>query len=272
VLLLLLSCAEPPVAPFAGSFEVLSYNVHGLPEAITGDDTSARMEAIAPLLGAFDLIGLQEDWMEENHAVLAAAVDLPTYDRFNTPSDDQKAYGAGLSTWASLPATAVLHTTFTDCHGVFDDGSDCLASKGFAALRLQLPDGRDFDLYNSHLEAGSGEGDDPARAAQVDQLVAAMEGWSAGRAVVFVGDTNLSGDSAVDQAEVERWCAATGLQDACDLLGCPEPGRIDRVLLRDGGGVALEALDWRVEEGFVDAAGAPLSDHDPIGLTLGVGG
>lgn len=267
---LLTACGPGEAEPFAGSFELLTYNVHGLPEAITGDDTSGRLAQIAPLLAEYDLLGLQEDWIDDNHAVLAAAVELPTYDRWNEPLDAQRAYGAGLSTWASLPAEETVHTYFTDCYGVFDDASDCLASKGFTALRLSLPSGDSFDLYNSHLEAGSGEGDDPARAANVDQLIASMEGWSAGQAVVFVGDTNLGGDSEVDQAEVDRWLGATGLSDACDLLGCPEPGRIDRILVRDGEGVTLTPSAWRVDDRMVDGAGVELSDHDAIAVTLSV--
>ena len=261
--MLLLACASSPVS---GSLEVLSYNVHGLPPEITGDDTTGRMEQIAPLLGAFDLLGVQEDWMEDNHAILAAAVDLPTYARYND-APEGKAYGAGLSSWASLDEVDRLEQTYAACNGYSDGAGDCFAGKGFVALRLAVGESA-FDFYNSHLEAGSGDEDIAARAEHVDELIAAMNGWSEGRAVLFVGDTNLSGDDPVDAAEVARWEDATGVENACTIVGCPEPERIDRLMLRSAGDVTLTAKDWRVEAEFVDDEGVPFSDHDAIGVTM----
>ena len=52
---------EPPQT--FGQFSVLTYNIHGLPPEVTNDDTSERIKQIAPLLEAYDVVGLQEDWI-----------------------------------------------------------------------------------------------------------------------------------------------------------------------------------------------------------------
>src|SRR5688572_9205296 len=99
-MLLLAACSPDPPAeeppPTSGQLDVLSYNVHGLPPSITGDDTEARMAQIGPLLGGFDLVGLQEVWQEEYHAILDEAVDYATRDRYTGKLED-RAYGMGLS-------------------------------------------------------------------------------------------------------------------------------------------------------------------------------
>ena len=61
---MLLACANDPST--AGTFTALTYNVHGLPPEITGDDTTARIEAIASLFGEFDVVGIQEDFIDDN--------------------------------------------------------------------------------------------------------------------------------------------------------------------------------------------------------------
>lgn len=245
---------------------MLSYNVHGLPEAVTGDDTPARMAAIAPLLPAFQLIGLQEDWDGSNHEVLVAEGTWPIQEWFDDTLDDSRLYGSGLSLLS--PGTELLlhEQHYTECNGVLDGASDCLASKGFQMLRVDLG-GVQLDVYNTHLEAGGGDDDDAARASNVAELLAAMEKLSTDRAVIAMGDTNLHGDDPEDQLLIAQFEDA-GLRNACDEVGCPEPDRIDRIMVRDGGGVALTVQSWQVPQGFLDAGGVPLSDHDPIAVEL----
>jgi hypothetical protein len=46
---------------------------------------------------------------------------------------------------------------------------------------------------------------------------------------------------------------------------CAEPARIDKFAYRSSDAVELEPLVWRFEaEKFRDAAGAGLSDHEPL--------
>ena len=264
---LLLACtAGGPDRPNQGEFSALSYNVHGLPAVITGDDTAARMAMIAPLLDPFDVIGLQEDFDDANHATLQAGSQHPTQIRFDELLEGSRFYGSGLAVFAQQEAVFTHHEHYTHCWGTLEGASDCLASKGFQVIRLQLGTESEhtLDLYNTHMEAGGGAEDIAARTAHLDQLLAAMSSVSEGRAVLFLGDTNLHGDDPSEALEVSRLVAGAGLTELCDAVDCPEPGRIDRILYRSSAQVSISGLDWWVAEGFIDAEGVPLSDHDPI--------
>lgn len=247
-----------------GRLTVLSYNVHGLPPFITGDETLARQAAIAPLLEPFDLVGLQEDFMDEGHALLAAAASSRVRLRFADLAAQDRFYGSGLTLLSRHPVVFQRAEHYGTFHGRLSAGSDGLASKGFQLVRIELAPGVELDVYNSHLDAGGAEGDQAARAEQVAQLTRAMLERSAGRAVVFLGDTNLGAARGRDPETLARWLGATGLSCACACARDACCGRIDRVLVRGGAGVALSVESWGVAPGFVDAQGRQLSDHEPI--------
>jgi endonuclease/exonuclease/phosphatase family metal-dependent hydrolase len=250
---------SPPAR--AGSLSVLTYNVHGLPPEITGDDTTARQELIAPLLDAYDVAALQEDFIESNHQTLAAGRARIT-ERWFDDVIDGRAYGSGLAVLADHAELFYHPQHYSSCYGTLDNSGDCLASKGLQLLRLRLGAGS-VDVYNTHHEAGGGDEDNAVRLEQVQEVLAVMDEHSAGRAILFLGDFNLHGDDPEDQPCIELY-QGYGLLDACDALGCPDPGRIDRAWFRGGDELALEPTSWQVEEHFVDERGAPLSDHEPI--------
>lgn len=270
ILLFSLACkdAEPvDTGPVDGSFTALTYNVHGLPPGITGDDTAGRMAQIAPLLDAYPLIGLQEDFDEANHATLAAGLERPTELWFGEAMED-RFYGSGLAVFAAMEAEEYEAAWYETCYGTLDNASDCLASKGYQRVRLRLGPGASLDLYNTHMEAGNGAEDDEVREAQLELLLAAFADRSADTAVLFVGDTNLGADDPEDVPLIARLMEEGGFTDACDAVACPEPGRIDKLLFRDGGGVTLTAESWAVEAQFVDTEGVALSDHEAIAATF----
>ena len=257
------ACAQPVTS---GEMDVLTYNVHGLPSQITGDDTPARMDDIAPLLPEFAILGLQEDFDDANHVRLTADSEHPTQVRFAERLDDERIYGSGLSVLAHAPFVSIHHEHYTDCYGVFEGASDCLASKGFQVVRLRIgpKDHHTLDVYNSHLEAGNGPEDNAAREGHVTQLLAALNGYSEGRAVLFLADTNLKDSDPEDLPVMTRLLAEGDLTELCVAVGCPEPGRIDRILYRSSATLSLEGMSWWVDERFVDPDGTPYSDHDPI--------
>ena len=105
---------DPPevVAPSAeGEFEALTYNVQGLPPEITGDDTTERMTRIGPLLDGFDVVGLQEDFIEGNHEILAGAAAHPTQLWFSDVLGD-RVYGSGLAGFAEFTEKTHHHENF----------------------------------------------------------------------------------------------------------------------------------------------------------------
>lgn len=239
------------------SFEVLAYNVAGLPEGVSGSSPLKNTPLISPRLNAFDLVLVQEDFTY--HAALVASATHP----YQSDTVTLQNQSDGLNTLSVFPFSAFTRSSWAHCNGVFDQGSDCLTKKGFTRAALDLGNGRTVDVYDVHFDAGRSDADYAARAKQVEQLSGAIAAQSAGHAVLVAGDTNMKlGDEPV----FAELLASAGLACACRTLGCPEPERIDRILFRSGGGVTLEPHDWVVEHSFVDEAGAPLSDHAPVSV------
>jgi endonuclease/exonuclease/phosphatase family metal-dependent hydrolase len=264
-----LACAEPVAdPPDAGTFTLLTYNVQGLPAGLTdaGIPPEERMPQISPLLGAYDVVGVQEDFDETLHAQLVADAPHAGQWWFSEPLDASRVYGAGLGFLSDLPADAYATAYYSRCAGVFDGASDCLASKGFQRVSLRLGAGV-VDVYNTHHEAGGGPDDDAARASQVAEVVADIAGRPDEHAVIVMGDTNLRPSDPEDAAALATY-ASIGLVDACDAVNCTESDHIDRFLVRGGSDLAL-AVDawWRAEE-FVDPSGADLSDHPAVGAQI----
>ena len=265
-LLLLFACTPEPDLPTEGEFDALTYNVAGLPDAISNPDepSAERMPQIAALLDDFSIVGLQEDFVAENHDLLVdtAHTEERWFDALTT--DWKPVVGSGLTVLAEdVEVVDYFEEHYASCNGILDGASDCLASKGFQVLRVSLG-GEDLDIYNTHHEAGGGEADITVREQQVAAIIASMEGRSAGRAVLLMGDTNLRWSDPEDVPGLEAYRDA-GLLDACDLTSCPEPDHIDRFLMRSSDTLDITATDWWRDERFVDASGVDLSDHPAIG-------
>ncbi len=257
---------DGPSGPSKGELSVLTYNVHGLPDQITGDEGIPRMTGINPLLDRFDLIGLQEDFLDENHEILVDGLDHETLVWFDEVVGDAQ-LGSGLAALARYPVSDEHLEHFDACHGYVDAASDCLASKGFQILRVKLGPGATVDWYNTHHEAGGSEEDNVARLIGVNQIVAQMQTFSAGNAILFTADTNLKWSDPED-LEALNLLYGNDLLDTCVETGCPDDDHIDRILFRSGGGVTLEAKSWTEEPDFFDDAGVPLSDHPAISSVI----
>jgi len=251
----------------SGELDVLTYNVHGLPGAITGDDTTGRMGQISGRITTHDIVGLQEDFDADNHATLVESSEHSTGLWFNDKLDD-RFYGSGLGLLAEAPLVEYIHEHFTTCNGTVDSASDCLASKGFQVARVGVG-GTTLDIYNTHLEAGGGSADNEARAAQVGALIDALQGWSANHAVIFTGDFNLRETDPEDLPLIEQLLGEANLERACWAVSCDTPNHIDKILFRSSQSLSLTATRWsNVEADFRDASGIPLSDHPAIEATF----
>ena len=253
---------EDPAPAQSGSLSVLNYNVHGLPAGFARDRPRWRVERIAPLLSAYEVVALQETFSV--HKALDARLQFTSAvhareRRCGVPS------GPGLSTYASLPVVESLFVPFRHCHGVFAHANDCLANKGLLLTRIKLPGAAAevVDFYNLHLDAGGHPGDEAARAKQAEVLIEAISKHSAGHAVVIVGDINESGQGPVSEALNEH-----GFQESCERSPCEQGSAIERFYIRSGLGVALRAVSWSSESAFVDEQGRPLSDHPALALKL----
>ena len=255
------SGAEPPGAT-EGMLTVLTYNVAGLPEPLSGSMPVEYTPMISPLLNAHDLVLVQEDFAY--HDELVADVDHP-YQSEPKITGEGDPLGDGLNRLSRHPFADHSREAWEVCNGMIDSGSDCLTMKGFSVARHELSAGVFVDVYNLHMDAGGSPEDLAAREAQTQQILAAIAERSEGMALVVAGDTNM-GESS--EAILQTLLDGAGLRDACRELDCGEETRIDRIMLRDSDDVVLTPAAWRIDESFVTMDGEPLSDHEAVAIDL----
>ena len=248
-----------------GEFELLTYNVAGLPSFISQAQPDDSSPEISRLLQPFDIVLLQEDFWY--HGDIREDAGHP-FESVPVQSELRiDALGDGLNRFSRFPFADYIRTQWSECNGMTGDGWDCIASKGFTAAETQLASGVVVDVYNLHLDAGNSEGDRAVRARQVDQLLVFLAARSSDRPLVIAGDTNLS-DHPTDQANLARLMTEGDLVDACEAVAC-ETQLIDRVMYRSSVEIELVAQVFRYPPGFVDDDGQPLSDHPPVAVRFG---
>ena len=225
MLFLLLACTSgskkspETELPMSGELQILTYNIHGLPPAITQDDTPERIAQLSPMLNEFQLVALQEDWDAQNHAIILENTDHPYDDYFDEKISSDKQYGSGLSFLSELEFLSIQHTHYQECNGYLDSASDCFASKGFQLIEIPLNDEQSLHIYNTHLEAGGSDEDNLAREAQVWQLLEAFETYSVDTPMIFLGDTNLHYDDPDDSPLLDLFFDM-GLEVSINVLHC----------------------------------------------------
>jgi endonuclease/exonuclease/phosphatase family metal-dependent hydrolase len=247
--------AEPSQRPRQGRFNVVTYNVAGLPEGLSQVHPVQNLPLIGAALNRYDLVFVQEDYAypELLRSRLQLSYKSPAFVR-----GQELHFGDGLSNFSKFPFGDLRRAAWRQCHGVIDSYFDCLTPKGLAMTRVELSPGVFVDSYNVHLDAGGGAEDVVARAAQLKQLFETLASWSDGAAVLVAGDFNLTKGELSD---LRTLAAGAGLSEACDTLRCGQTWRLDRVLFRGGASLDLRARSWRVDTSLRDGKGQPLSDH-----------
>jgi hypothetical protein len=254
-----------------GSFNVLTYNVAGLPEGLSSGNPETNTPLISPRLAGYDIVNVQEDF--NYHAALYAGDNHP----YRTATSGGVPFGDGLNTLSDYAFEDFQRVKWNSC-----TGTNCLTPKGFSLARVRLAEGVFVDLYNVHTNADDTDEALAARRANVTQLSDFIKANSGGNAVIVMGDTNTrytrSGDNIRTLAD------ANGLTDAwvqlakggvrptqgADALLCPTSAPpnscevVDKVLYRGSRVLALNATRYNNEwTSFLDSAGANLSDHFP---------
>jgi endonuclease/exonuclease/phosphatase family metal-dependent hydrolase len=282
----LLGCSEPTRSGppgEQGTFSLLTYNVAGLPQGISGSNPERNTPLISPLLNGYDLVLVQEDFVY--HSQLLGAADHP----YATPTaPNQGSLGDGLNVLSPWPLDSVTRIDWRDCHGQLDSGSDCLTPKGFLRARVEVAQGATLDIYNLHADAGRNPKDVAARSGNFAQLQAEVLDQSHGNAVIISGDFNER-YSYADQSVLELvkgaglsdvWVELErgGIYPASPSVAMPQCGtdegdvkceRIDKILFRSSATLGLKPVSYTVPVGvFVDANRAPLSDHPPVAATF----
>jgi hypothetical protein len=293
----------------SGELSLLAYNVAGLPQEISTVNPEKHIPLISPLLEPYDLVLTQEDfdwWGQEvedleldfmnYHSRLRADVTHeyqserhpgPEAVGIDVANDRPTLYvGDGLGMLSRFPFRDMVRVPWEDCFGGIDtsDGGagDCLAMKGFAVAMLELAPGVEVAVVNLHAEAGGTPADRRFSEEGYQMMAAYLNEHHADDAIIFAGDTNLhtnedeepnlDENGEVLNTDRQIWLdflEATGIIDACDVVTCDDPGRIDKAAFRSNDAVDIEPTSLRFNvEKFVDETGEDLSDHDALEVTF----
>jgi hypothetical protein len=239
-----------------GYIDALTYNIAGLPEGVSEAHPASSSGQISPLLNAFDVVFLQEDFCY--HEAVTAAADHP----FRTVPQLALAtlVNDGLTHLSRFPLCDFQRVRWPAASGVLSNYNDCLASKGFSVATAVLTEGVRLDLYNLHGDAGDCGADQEARRTSYQFLAQFLARHSAGHAVIVAGDFNLDLAGAVDRDILQELLDGTHLQDVGFALGDRSPC-LDRFLFRASASVELTPVALADAVEFKSQDGAPLSDH-----------
>ncbi|MGW6903576.1 jacalin-like lectin [Streptomyces sp. NPDC054940] len=265
------AAAPSATAATSGTFNVLTYNVAGLPEGLSSGNPETNTPLISPRLAAYDIVNVQEDF--NYHAALYAGDNHP----YRTATSGGVPFGDGLNTLSDYAFEDFERVKWNDC-----TGTNCLTPKGFSLARVRLAEGVFVDLYNVHTNADSDDAALAARRANVEQLSDFIQANSSGNAVIVMGDTNTrytrSGDNirtlADENGLTDPWVQLVkgGVRptQGADALLCPTTAPpngcevVDKVLYRGSKLLTLDATRYNNEwASFLDSAGGNLSDHFP---------
>ena len=246
----------------SGEFSLLSYNVAGLPEGMSSSNPEINSPQISPLLNAYDLVLLQEDFWYHD-LITGQITTLPFWSDPMWETPDLLTMGDGLNRFSIYPFEEFLRVTWEECNGRLDHGSDCLTTKGFSFAKHWLAQDVVIHVYNLHMDAGGSEGDNNARAVQVEQLLEFINSHSEDQAIIVAGDSNMRFTDPEDVEPLNRLFEGSGLTDVCHALECGSE-RIDRITFRSSEQIILLPTLWETPANFLTPEGEPLSDHDPL--------
>lgn len=263
--------SAPATAAASGTFNVLTYNVAGLPEGLSSGNPETNTPLISPRLAAYDIVNVQEDF--NYHAALYAGDNHP----YRTATSGGVPFGDGLNTLSDHPFEDFERVKWNDC-----TGTNCLTPKGFSLARVRLAEGVFVDLYNVHTNADDTADALAARRANVSQLSDFIRANSSGNAVIVMGDTNtrytrggdnirtLADENGLTDAWVQLAKGGVRPTQGADALLCPTTAPpndcevVDKVLYRGSELLTLDATRYNNEwASFLDSAGGNLSDHFP---------
>ncbi|KAF2091354.1 endonuclease exonuclease phosphatase family protein [Saccharata proteae CBS 121410] len=278
LLALAIPAAVRAASASTGTFNILSFNVAGLPAILNNNDESGDKTENTEIIGTdfadygFDLIHVQEDF---NYHATLYEYDNHTY---RTSTSGGAGIGSGLNSLSNYDWIDFTRVKWDTCSDASE--YDCLTPKGFTFMRWTLDDGIYIDAYNLHADAGTEDGDETARTANIQQVADYIDTWSTGNAVLVFGDTNSRYTRTADN--IALFTTQNNLTDAwveLELSGtpptvedvCSNPAQsltcevVDKVFYRPSTFFDLSATSFAYDAAqFLSANNSVLSDHNPL--------
>ena len=273
LLIFIIACKDNKPA-FEGELKLLTYNVAGLPDALSKSTPSLYTSSISKLINEYDVVHVQEDFCFHDSLILHNTHPHQTDPLPCVP------HGDGLNTFSNFPIQNFKRFAWDDCFG-----TDCLTPKGFSYSQIALAEGLSIDFYNVHCNAGGGEEDLEARRGNIKQLTSYIQTHSQGKACIVMGDFNSrytrEGDTIramLDMGFTDLWLTlvrdgniptyGTGkLKDCSPKETAYDCEGIDKMFFRNGVGIVFTPLAYKHGDDdryfYMANDTIPLSDHLP---------
>jgi endonuclease/exonuclease/phosphatase family metal-dependent hydrolase len=261
--------------PTTGNFTVLTYNVAGLPDQISGSTPSVYSEPIGLLINDYDIVHVQEDFCYHDSLL------LKNTHPYRTETLGCIFEGDGLNTFSKYP----INSNFSRTQWNHCADADCFTPKGFSYSQIEISKGVWVDFYNVHANAQSYEEALEARRNNIMQLHAYINEHSKDKPVIVMGDMNCRYTREGDNI---RLILELGFKDSwIELIrngSIPEKGasaltdcdvnrtsatceKVDKIFYRSSNKVKLKATEFKMDDERFYYEGndtIPLSDHYPV--------
>ncbi|WP_299495301.1 endonuclease/exonuclease/phosphatase family protein [uncultured Shewanella sp.] len=275
-----------------GQFNVVTYNVDGFPNCIGGNTKSDFKDLLSQLnTASYDIVLLQEVFSPDKHDFLKDEdrIEVTHYPyRSKHWRGGIISYGDGLLRLSKFPfdmnqrddddySLANFESEeFISCHGDLTDGNpDCLTEKGFTVAKMEINEGFEVHVYNTHMDAGRSDDDMEARRGQMQQLADFISAYSSHASIVLAGDFNMKwADHSQSNAHLDIWedfLSQTGIRLACqdlieegddNIANCSEDARANTDQIGYANRSETHTLtlsDYHELTQFTE-----LSDHEPM--------
>ncbi|CDR45717.1 CYFA0S19e02190g1_1 [Cyberlindnera fabianii] len=265
-----------------GGFNVLTFNVAGLPEILQNNDepldkttaTTNIGKIFSELKDDLDIIHVQEDF--NYHATLYKYDNHP----YRTATSGGVPFGSGLNTLSNYDWINFERVKWSTCSDASE--FDCLTPKGFTHMKIKLETGVYINFINLHADAGTEPGDESARNSNLQQIADWIDSSAYGEAVIIFGDTNcrytrtddniavFTTQNSMKDAWVELEMGGVAPSKGDDALLCGLPSTslkceiVDKVFYRSSKAIELIATQFDYVGDLFTYEGNQLSDHNPI--------
>lgn len=197
------------------SYRILCLNAWMIPFKRRKANTRARL--IGKYSKEYDFVALQEVFNRRQRKLITREINRGAWFDNRYQTTPFLRVNSGVFNLSKYKVIKSSFKRFSRC-GDFQ----CLSGKGVLHTRLKLPDGKELDLYNTHLQPFSSGKD--IRKHQIGEILAHIKKTNDGkRAVILAGDFNISASRSEYPLVIEQ-LEEFGLYDAWTLLNYDDPG------------------------------------------------